>query len=291
MTNLELGLGGMAVLALAAVRLSAGEPDLRVMSFNVRYGSALDGTNAWTHRRDLAVAMVRTSDPDLLGTQEAEAWQAEHLNAQLPGYSRLGVGRDDGKAKGESVTLFFKTDRFEKLAGGHFWYGDRPDEPGSKGWDATLPRIVTWVKLRDRQNSRVFLWMNTHWDHAGKLARQESPKQMRRWFAEHGENLPLIVSADFNSTEDSPQYRTLLGEADAHPLLIDAFRQVHPERKTNEATYHAFSGNRNGQRIDWILCSPEFSPIAAEIDHTSQNGRYPSDHFPVTATLRWTAGN
>lgn len=287
MTCSELFFGSVVVLVLSAVRLFADTSELRVMSFNVRYASARDGENAWMKRRDMLVETVRQFDPDLLGTQETEEGQGAYLAEQLAGYTRFGVGRDDGKTRGESVAVFFRTAQFEQFAGGHFWYGDRPDEPGSKGWDATLPRMVTWVRLRDRKSGRAFLWMNTHWDHAGETARRESPKQMRRWLAAHGDALPLIVTGDFNSTETSPQYRTLIGDADARPHLADAYRQVHPAAKDDEATYHGFNGKRIGQRIDWILCSPELTPVAAEIDHTSRDGRYPSDHYPVTATLRW----
>lgn len=266
---------------------AASPLDLRVMSFNVRCGSAPDGENSWEKRRDLLLERVRRFDPDLLGTQETEDEPGAFLRAQLPEYSAFGVGRDDGKAKGESVTLFYRVERFEKLAGGHFWYGEHPETPGLMAWDATFPRMLTWVTLRDRRSERKLLWLNTHWDNSGANSRLESAKQLRRWVTAHGEGLPLIVSADFNSTELSPEHRHLLGEADTRPRLTDVYRQIHPRREPDEATFHGFGGGRQGLRIDRILCSPAFVPVAADIDRTSRDGRYPSDHFPVTATLRW----
>jgi endonuclease/exonuclease/phosphatase family metal-dependent hydrolase len=275
-------------LSLLAASATADDVALRVMSFNVRYGSAADGANHWEKRRALAVEAIRRFDADLLGTQETEGAQGAYLGEQLPWYTRFGVGRDDGKTKGESATLYFKTDRFEKLAGGHFWLSETPDTPGRKGWDAAYPRLVTWVKLRDRQTTgQTLVWVNTHLDNSGKQARVESAKMIKRWLGEHAKNLPVIVTADFNCTEDSLPYRLLAG-ADGDSLkLRDTYRLVHPSRQGDEATYHAFTGKRQGSRIDWILCSPDFTPVAAQIDHTSEEGRYPSDHFPVTATLKF----
>jgi endonuclease/exonuclease/phosphatase family metal-dependent hydrolase len=100
---------------------------LRVMSFNIRYGTASDGANRWEKRRDLLVETIRQFDPDLLGTQETLQFQADFLSAQFPGYTRVGIGRDDGHVKGEQVTIFFKTDRFEELATGHFWLSTHPE--------------------------------------------------------------------------------------------------------------------------------------------------------------------
>lgn len=285
MSDLARWMSGLLAAAIAAGQAYAADPaPLRVMSFNLRYGTAADGENDWDKRKDLLVETVRRFDPDLLGTQETLEFQADFLAAQLPGYARFGAGRDDGRA-GEQMTIFFRSDRFEKLAAGHYWLSEAPDRPGVKGWDAACPRMVTWAKLRDRRNDRDFLWLNTHWDHRGRQARLESPKVMRRWLAEQRPRLPLVVTGDFNSQEDSPQYRTLLGEAGGQPKLIDTYRKLHPERQPDEATFHAFSGKREGSRIDWILVSPEFAPAEAAIDRFHKDNRYPSDHFPVTAVL------
>ncbi len=259
---------------------------LRVMSFNIRYGTAGDGENRWENRRDFLVETIRRFDPDLLGTQETLAFQADFLGTQLPGYTRVGAGRDDGKDKGEQVTIFFRTARFEKIAAGHFWLSETPERPGSRSWDAAITRMVTWAKLRDRQCDRAFLWLNTHFDHQGAQARAESAKLIRRWLAEHHSRLPVVITGDFNCTEDSPPHRLLLGAADDALKLTDAYRHAHLARQPDEATFHAFTGKRDGSRIDWILCSPDFTPVEAAIDRSSRNGRYPSDHFPVTAVLR-----
>jgi endonuclease/exonuclease/phosphatase family metal-dependent hydrolase len=259
---------------------------LRVMSFNVRCGNAADSENRWENRRDLMVETIRRFDPDLLGTQETLQFQAEFLSAQLPAYTRVGRGRDDGHDKGEQVTIFYRTDRFDELATGHFWLSRRPEQPGSRSWDSAITRMVTWAKLRDRKNDGTFLWLNTHWDHVGVLARYESAQLMRRWLAEHARNVPVIITGDFNCDEDALPYRLLLGEDGSEPKFTDTYRRVHPQRQPDEASFHAFSGRPEGSRIDWILCSPPFVPMEATIGRAVKNARYPSDHFPVTAILR-----
>jgi endonuclease/exonuclease/phosphatase family metal-dependent hydrolase len=255
------------------------------MSFNIRCGNAADGKNRWEKRRDLMVETIRRFDPDLLGTQETLLFQAEFLGAQMPAYTRVGRGRDDGHAQGEQVTIFFKTDRFEELASGHFWLSEHPEQPGSRSWDSAITRMVTWAKLRDRKRDRAFLWLNTHWDHVGAQSRIESAKHIRRWLTVHATNTPVIVTGDFNSHEDALPYRLMLGEDGGEPKLTDSYRRLHSASQPDEASYHGFTGKREGARIDWILCSAAFVPVEAAIDHSSQDGRYPSDHFPVTAIL------
>jgi endonuclease/exonuclease/phosphatase family metal-dependent hydrolase len=284
-----LSIAAVCVLAAANVRgqmTTEPKSSLRVMSFNVRCGNAADGENRWEKRRDLMVETIRRFGPDLLGTQETLQFQAEFLGAQLPGYTRVGRGRDDGHDKGEQVTIFFKTDRFEELATGHFWLSAQPDRAGSRSWDSACTRMVTWAKLRDRKNDRMFLWLNTHWDHVGIVARIESARLMRRWLGDHTQKSPVIITGDFNCHEDSRPQRLLLGENGSEPKFTDAYRRVHPVRQPDEASFHEFSGKPEGSRIDWILCSPPFVPVEATIDRFNKDGRYPSDHFPVTAILQ-----
>ncbi len=280
-------------LLLAGFPLSWGdEPagDIRVMSFNVRYGTAQDGDNQWDRRGDFLVDTVRTFDPDLLGTQETLAFQRNFLAEQLPGYDHLGVGRDDGGERGEMMALFYKRDRFEKLEGGHFWLSETPDVIGSKSWDSSLPRMVTWVKLRDRQQEsrRPLAFFNTHFDHQGATARLESARLLRRQIGALGKDCAIIVTGDFNTDQDSPPYQVLFGP-DAEPFspIVDSYRTAHPDKEPDEGTFSGFQASgTSGARIDWIGVSRDWLVTSAAIDRTARDGRTPSDHFPVTAVLR-----
>jgi len=282
----------MGTMALAATvggaPLSAGEAELKVMTFNIRYGSAADGENAWDQRKDLLLATIRAFDPDLLGTQEVLADQADFLAENLPRYTLVGVGRDDGKRRGEFSAILFRSERFELVASGTFWLSERPDVPGSKSWDSSLARIATWARLGDRAaGGRELVFLNTHWDHRGNEARVESGKLIRKWLAEHARGAAVVVTGDLNVTDSHAGFRALLDPAAGAPRLADVFRAAHPQAQAEEATFHGFSGRRAGRRIDFILASPELAVRAAAIDDTSREGRYPSDHFPVTAVLRY----
>lgn len=281
----------MFVSSLAAAEPPSSEPgDLKVLSFNIRYGTAKDGENHWDKRKDFVAATIKKHNPDLLGTQETLDFQAAYLREQLPGYTFVGAGRDDGKA-GEMAALFFRTDRFEKLDEGHYWHSETPDKPGSKGWDTSLPRITTWVKLKEKEGKhagRVIHFFNTHFDHMGKQARVESAKLMRRKITALGENATVVVTGDFNAGEASEPYKNLVSDEKTtdKPKLIDTFRQAVPTRGKEEGTTNGFKGGREGARIDWILCTPGLTATAAGIDFVDRDGRFPSDHYPVWAVLR-----
>lgn len=263
--------------------------DVKVMSYNVRYGTAKDGENHWDKRKDFLVETVAAFGPDLLGTQETLAFQRDYLKEKLTGYDVLAAGRDDGKEKGEMMALYWKTERFEKTDGGHFWYSETPDTAGSKGWDTSLPRMATWVKLKDKKaDGKPLLFVNTHFDHMGKVARVEAAKMLRERLAKLGDGGSLILTGDFNSGEGSEPYKALFAakEKDESPVL-DSYRAAQPKRAPDEGTTTAFKAGANkGDRIDWIGVSRDWKVVAASIDRTAKNGRTPSDHFAVTATLR-----
>ncbi len=277
-------------VALAAADESAPvSAPLRVMSFNVRYGTADDGDHHWEKRRDAVVEAVRAQAPDLLGTQETLSFQADHLAAGLPGYGVFGAGREDGRKKGEAMTVFFRKERFEMLDGGHFWLSESPDKPGVLGWDAVCARMATWLRLRDRAaGGRELLWVNTHLDHRGATARLEGARQIRRWIEKNaGDGAAVLVTGDFNCQENSAPYAELTGKDKEGVKLADSFRVVHPERGPEEASFHGFRGKTAGGRIDWILVSGRLVPKNAGIVREKHGGLFPSDHYPVTAVLEW----
>jgi endonuclease/exonuclease/phosphatase family metal-dependent hydrolase len=233
------------------------------------------------------VDVIQAYNPDLLGMQEVLAFQSDFLQEKLPAYGFLGGGRDDGKREGEASPIAYRKARYDLVANGQSWLSPTPEVVGSKGWDAALPRVVTWAILKDKQDrGREVLYVNPHWDHMGNVARVESGKVMRKLIDDRRGDRPVIVTGDFNSTEDTQQYRTLTGaDGPANARLTDAFREVHPTPGPDEASFNDFKGTTKGKRIDWILHSPDFTAKAAEIDHTNTDGRYPSDHYPVTAVL------
>ena len=282
------------LISSAASQTGKATTDLRVMSYNIRYGTAKDGDNHWDKRKEFLVETIKAFNPDLLGTQETLAFQRDYLAEQLSGYEVLGVGRDDGKEAGEMAALYFKRARFEKLDGGHFWLSETPTVPGSKSWDTSLTRMVTWVKLRDKlqPKAKPLMYFNTHFDHRGEQARVESAKLIRRKVEEAVKTCRVIVTGDFNAGEDTGPYHALfapLGEfpnSKASPVR-DVYRLVNPGHSANEGTFSGFKADQtSGPRIDWIGVSADWDVLKAEIDRTAREGRTPSDHFAMTAVIR-----
>jgi len=283
-----LALATLTVCPAAEQRPTDDSPAVRVMSLNIRYGTARDGNNAWPRRREAVFGVVRSFEPDLLGTQETLAFQRDELLAAFPTFAAVAAGRDDGREAGEMAAVFYDRDHFEPLDSGHLWLSETPEVPGSHGWDAALPRIATWVKLRDRtvpQDAPVLV-LNAHFDHVGERARLESARLIRRSLANLGAGCRLVVTGDFNAAEASPPYAALFADDAAAPKLLDTLRAAVPRSTGPEATFNGFDPtNTAGGRIDWIGCSPDWRVIAASIDRTVVAGRTPSDHWPVTATL------
>jgi endonuclease/exonuclease/phosphatase family metal-dependent hydrolase len=278
----------VAVCTPAYARADDKSSDIKVMSFNIRYGTAEDGENHWDKRKDFLVDTVKAFGPDLLGTQETLGFQHDFLAKKLDGYGVLGVGRDDGKEKGEMMAVYWREARFEKIEGGHFWLSTTPEEAGSKSWDTSLPRMATWVKLKDKQGGKPVLLLNTHFDHWGWQARLESAKLLRDKIVTLGQGCSVIITGDFNTGEDSAPYQALFGhKASEESPVRDSYRICHPQKGETEGTFSGFrAGPSQGSRIDWIGVSRDWTVVAAGIDRTAKEGKTPSDHFPVTAVLR-----
>lgn len=285
--SLLAGVEGATAVEAATSPLGDGEP-IKVMTFNLRYGTADDGANAWAHRHDLVAAVITAFAPAILGTQECLAFQRDFLHEVLPAHVVVAVGRDDGVEAGEMCALFVDARRFEVLASGHFWLSPTPDVVGSRGWDAALPRIATWARLGDRQaDGRQLLVIDTHWDHEGVQARRESARLIRAQAAALAPDLPWLIMGDFNTpieaeAPDAPGRLLREGEGGDGVVLLDTFAEAPP----GTGTFHGFTGQGDRGRIDAILGTADFVPLAAALIDTSAAGVWPSDHFPVTAVVR-----
>jgi endonuclease/exonuclease/phosphatase family metal-dependent hydrolase len=260
---------------------------LRIMTFNVRYDTPSDGANAWPHRRDWVAALIRFHAPDAVGVQEALAHMLSDLDARLPGFARVGVGRADGGTRGEFSAILYQTDRLELLDSGTFWLSPTPEVAGSKGWDAAIERIATWARFRDRRTGCRHLHLNTHFDHVGEQARQESARLIRRRTAALADGIPVVVTGDLNADPASEPYRILTRDtvADATPPLRDAMMASRDGHYGPTSTWTAFRAIEPGRRIDYVLVSPRVRVLKHAILPDSWDGRFPSDHLPVLAAV------
>lgn len=285
----------LAMISIAVATSTAAEfADLRVMSFNIRFareGHSEDAAeNNWGDskypRHERVSRVIREAAPDLLGVQEACHGQIEDLKTALPEYAFYGIGRDNGKMQGEYSGIFYRRARFMQKDAGSFWLSATAEKAGTTFSFNKLPRIASWVRLGDSMSNRELVLLNMHWDHQDKTAREKSAALVRERLASIGKDVAVIVMGDLNTTEDTPAYKTLL-QADSGRTLIDSYRELHATRLPDEASFGGWAGKTTGSRIDFILHTAELKPTAATIDRTSYDGRWPSDHYPVTATLRW----
>jgi endonuclease/exonuclease/phosphatase family metal-dependent hydrolase len=262
------------------------------MSFNLRYNNPGDGANAWPNRRDWVAALVRFHEADVLGVQEALAPMLADLDARLPGFARVGVGRTDGHAKGEFSAIIYRTDRLALLDSGTFWLSPTPEVVGSKGWDAAIERVATWARFRDRRTGCSHLQLNTHFDHIGEQARQESARLLRRRLSALAAGLPIVMTGDLNADPTSASYRILTGEeiAGAGPPLADGFLVSRNGHYGPTSSWTAFKAIEPGRRIDYVLVSTPVSVLSHGILPDSWDGRFPSDHLPVLASLKMSCG-
>lgn len=250
-----------------------------VLSWNVRYGNARDGADSWPLRRDQLAAALVAATPHVLGVQEALHDQLTFLDTRLPHHQRLGEGRDRGE-RGEHAALYVDTTRFEVTASGTFWLSPTPEVPGSVGWDAALTRICTWASLRDRASARTLTVWNVHFDHRGAEARHRSAELV----AQRLQTMPgpHVVLGDCNAGEGSPPLAALHRAG-----LRDTFRDLQPEAR-DVGTFHGFRGGTDGDKIDYVLADRGLvTEHAAILSAPGANGRWPSDHHGVVATLRW----
>lgn len=277
------------VKAAPAVVQGRVEHDLKVMSLNVRFDTSDDGVNAWPKRADEVARTLRAADADLIGFQEVLSQQADWLRETLSGYGFCGVGRQDGVRKGEFVPIVYREERFTLLSSGHFWLSDTPDVPGSRGWDGACERMATWVRLFDRRTKRAVFVLNTHLDHVGAEARTRGLKMVRSQIDRLAEGAAVIVTGDFNAPGDGPLATVLTGPGTsaAEAGLVDSFRAVYPTPDLDEGTFSGWTGRIQGDRIDWILSDRSLAAVDASIERRMPAGRTVSDHFPVTARLRY----
>lgn len=257
---------------------SLGAQPYKVMTFNIRYDNAGDGVNRWESRKSKVFGLLEKYNPDIFGVQEALHHQLVDITKALDQYEFFGVGRDDGKEKGEFSAIFIRKDRFKILDQNTFWLSKTPDVPGSKDWDAAITRVATWGKLQDKKTNKTFLIINTHFDHIGKESRQNAAKILKDSAASISDGLPVIVTGDFNFTRDKAPYAVMMEPSGLR--LIDTAPANGP------GTACGFVVNaRPCVAIDYIFHSPHWTSKNYLVIQDNDGEHYPSDHLPVMVTL------
>jgi endonuclease/exonuclease/phosphatase family metal-dependent hydrolase len=255
------------------------EARLRVMTYNVRFATDTP-PNAWPDRLPMMKQLIRRQSPDVLGVQEPVWRQIRDLDGALPEYDWVGMGCLGGTRSGFTA-IFYRKDRLELLDFGYFWLSDTPDVIGSSTWGNEDVRMVTWSKLRDRRDGRVFYQVNTHFDNYSENARVKSARLVLGRVRAFEAGIPVLLTGDFNAATKTRPYAILTGP--------DAFTDTWPTARRRGPQYGTFGGWRSpvpgGDRIDWILARGEIDTLWTAVDSYEGDGQYPSDHFPVIADI------
>lgn len=255
-------------------------------TFNMRYDNPGDSLNNWQYRKDTVCQYILDKKMDIIGMQEVLHNQLEDLKAGLPNYAAIGVGRDDGKEKGEYSPLFYRADKYEVLESNTFWLSQYPDSVGFIGWDGACTRIATWAKFKDKATGKIFMGVNTHFDHVGTEARRESALLIIKKIKEIVGDQPAVVTGDFNVNDQSEAYKTITTN---EFVLKDAYKMTDQKIGPNY-TFHDFGRYTMDKRekIDFIFVTPQIKVLNTEIAQNPETKTgYLSDHNPHMALLEF----
>ena len=265
-----------AAMIMSLPLLQAQESEgLKVMSYNIRLGSAQDGTNSWALRYTATGKMLEDQKPDVFGVQEALEYQVRYIE-EMCGYESVGVGRENGKKEGEHMSIFWNKKAVSMLKWGTFWLSETPEKP-SKGWDAECFRTATWALMKDKKTGKKFYFVNTHLDHKGTEAQKNGLKLLVDRIAEiNPDGLPMVLTGDFNIEPKNPALKDL----DAR---MQNARNI-AEKTDDHATYNGWG--KSSTMIDYIYVSgfsscPEYQTVTKRYE----DRKFISDHYPVFARL------
>jgi endonuclease/exonuclease/phosphatase family metal-dependent hydrolase len=260
-----------------------------MMTFNIRYANPADGVRHLAKPQKPRLPGHSRPEPEYGQPSGSVGVGFRISEAALPEFHRIGVGRDDGVNAGEFSAILYRASRFDAQSSGTFWFSDTPDVPGSSSFGNASIRICTWGRFVEHGTGRAFYQFNVHLDNVSQPANEKSVQLlMTRVVQRQFPTDPFIVTGDFNSSESQLSVRYMTGAAPIGTManqipMVDSFR-LYPNA-TGVGTFHNFMGGTGGDKIDFIFMGPGERAIAAEIIRTQANGLYPSDHYPVTATI------
>ena len=270
----------------ASESYSSGARRLTVLSYNVRYANPNDGEQVWEQRRDDVASVIRFHRPQLVGLQEASHEQVRDLSERLPAFEWLTGGRSGSENAGEYVAVGYDPDRLELESEDAFWLSETPSVPGSRGWDAMLPRVVRHARFRDRVTDDALYHFNTHFDHQGETARLESARLLRDRIDDLAPETPFVVTGDFNARETTDIYETLTEPRENGRTLVDSHFTSEIPHHGPMTTMTDFHDLVPEKKIDYVFVSDEIDVnVHGTCSDLDEDGQYPSDHLPILTVL------
>lgn len=270
-------------LLLAIVSCSSETETFNIMTYNIRYDNPSDGENQWSNRKEYLCDQIKYNEVDIFGIQEGLHHQVQYLDENFADFSYVGIGRDDGKEKGEYSAIFYNSDKFKVIEDNTFWLSETPNKI-SVGWDASMERICTYALFEDLNSKQQFFVFNTHFDHIGNAARLESSKLIYSRIVEINSNdLPVFVMGDFNLLPSSEPIQ-YLSEVLSDSKKISLTKPFGPTGTFNGFKFH----EPIKDRIDYIFTNKEKVQVNKfAILSDSKDCKYPSDHLPVLVEVQF----
>ena len=271
----------LSVFILFTISSSIYSQPHSIISYNIRYDNDWDIENSWKIRRNKVSQILVQYSPSIIGIQEGLLNQVQYIDSSLIDYDYVGVGRDDGKKKGEFCAIYFDTTRYVLLKNSTFWLSETPDTI-SVGWDAALERICTYGLFKDRITKKEFWVFNTHFDHIGVVAREKSSKLiLKRINKINRQSLPVILMGDFNSIPNSSPVKEIKTE------LSDALQISVEKLQGPRGTFNGFNEDLPiEKRIDYIFTNDLKVISYTHINDRLNNNRHISDHLPVMIKIQ-----
>lgn len=268
----------MVLPFISSAQKQTRDYDLKVMSYNIRMGTAKDGTNSWEYRYPATAMMIQDQKPDVFGVQEAFEFQIKFIEDNFTDYDSFGVGRDNGKVEGEFMSIFWNKKTVKMIKGGTFWLSETPEKP-SLGWDAACKRTATWALMKDKNTGKMFYFVNTHLDHKGVEARKKGLELIVSKIDDiNPKGYPMVLTGDFNIKPDN---EALIGLEEK----MQSARKIAPKTDNNQ-TFNGWGKAKSDMVIDYIYVSgfsacPEYHTVNEKYGQW----KYISDHYPIYAKL------
>ena len=269
------------LMGLCAQNVASKDKDgveLNAMSYNIRTGTAKDGTNSWNFRYPATAMMLEDVRPDVFGVQEALHDQVMFIDEMCEDYDYVGGGRDDGKKKGEYTAIFWNKKTMKKVKWGMFWLSETPEKP-SMGWDAKCIRTATWALMKHKKSGKEFLFVNTHLDHKGTEARKKGLALIMSKIEQlNTSSLPVVLTGDFNANPESPVFEVLDGR-------MENTRNI-AAKTDGTTTFNGWGKEKGVKIIDHIYVSgfsscPEYRTVTEKYN----DRKFISDHYPIVSRL------
>ncbi len=254
--------------------------DLKLMTYNIKYDNVNDTVNNWNDRKAALVKLIKHYKASFVGTQEVLHRQLIYIDSSLSRFSYIGVGRDDGKRKGEYSPIHYDSIRFRVLEDHTFWLSETPGEI-SVGWDAAMERICTYGLFQEKSTGKKLYVFNTHFDHIGKVAREKSAELIAQKIeATNKEGHPVVLMGDLNLTPDTAPIQ-FLGSKFSDGQTITQSKFYGPR-----GTFNGFNPKMTvDRRIDYIFVKGFQVKSYIHIDDRKENNKHISDHLPVLVAI------